>query len=158
MASLPRLALLALCLNLYLYIAISLTSSLPDPNYSEYMLNDQLKFHFNNDIVEQWIKQDQMDQMLNNTRNNWTSYDINFTGGVNNLPTRVGGSFGGIATFIDVVDSVWGWIALFGNIVTAPLTLFFSYRMPSIIGLMIGLPYAVMMMITIVFFVRGLNS
>ena len=133
-------------------------SSLPADDGTFNKMNNDLSFHFSDDLVSQVLGQQQTDMIVNNTNNGYTSYDLNFTGDLWKQPDKVAGGIGGLTSFIDVVDTIWGTIKLLFNIAMSPLTLFFNYRMPILIGLMIGVPYAVIFVLGLIWFIRGMPS
>lgn len=159
MALLIRMTLIVLMLNLFLYIGINLVESSPNENGDIYRLNDELKFHFENDLLSEFLGgRSSVDEIVQSTKDNLTNYGFDYSGNLTILPEKTGGSFGGITTFIDVVDSIWKYLKTFGNIAISPLTLFFNYRMPVLIGLLIAIPYFIVFVLGIIFFVRGYSD
>lgn len=159
MAMLIRMVAMTLIINIFLYAGINMIAGLPENDGTFYRLNNQLSFHFDNDLITQLLgSQEQLDTLINNTNDAYITYDVNLTGDLFKIPDRIQGGIGGLTSFIDVVDTTWAAIKVLFNIALAPLTLFFNYRMPVLIGLMIGMPYAIMFVLGIVWFIRGMPS
>lgn len=146
-------------MNMFLYLGINLITGLPDSNGNVNYLNNNLAFHFDNDLLQQWMgSRVQLDSMINNSKLNYTTYNVNMSGTIVVQPQKVGGGINGLTSFIDVVDTVWSFITMLFNIALAPLTLFFSYNLPPMIGLMVGIPWAIIYILGIIWFIRGMPS
>jgi hypothetical protein len=151
-----KMAVLVFILNLFVYLGIAFTTSLPNSDGSTHELNKDLKFHFENDLVDEWLGgRSSVEYVLNGTKDNWTSYGYQVSGNISTLPDKTGGSFGEQTTFIDNLGTVWKYLRTLGNIAQAPLTLLFNNRIPSIIGVLIGFPYFIAFMFGIIFFARS---
>lgn len=141
-------------MNIFMYLGVNFSISAEDGN----TLNKDYKFHFENDLMDSFLSSNvDLDQIAQDTKENWTNYGIEFNGTFTGLPQKEAGQdigVGGI-TFLDSLNIVWPFLATLGNLIIAPLTLFFNFRMPVFIGIMIGLPYFLMLVLSIFAFIRG---
>lgn len=158
MAMLIKMVVITLILNIFIYVGLNMVSSLPDSNGLTYRANDKFLFQFKGDLISKIMGEGVMDKIANDTNLGFISYDVKLNGSLWQEPSKVAGGIGGLTSFIDVIDTVWSTVGLIWNIALSPLILFFNYRLPVLIGLMIGLPYAVMFVLGIIFFIRGMPS
>lgn len=63
---------------------------------------------------------------------------------------------GATAGFVDVVLIFWDFVKLFFNLVSAPVALFTVGLHPTI-SILLGVPYVLMVLLTVVQFARGAN-
>jgi hypothetical protein len=109
-------------------------------------LNEEYYFYFGGDLIQTFMGENaysNLNTITNNTKGNWTSYNIDIDSATMDLPQQEAGEVtgeGGVS-FIDALKVLWAIVPTMGNIVISPLTLFFNFDMPVFIGLMIGLPY-----------------
>lgn len=152
MSNMLKLAAVLVSLNIFMYVFVNFAKS-SDGNE----LNEDLKFHWEGDLLDRYMQGTSLDNIVENTKDNWTDYSINFSSGISSIPDKQGGTSigqGGIS-FLDALDIVWDFIKTLFNIVASPLTLFFNFRMPVIIGILIGIPYFIIFLITLFAFIRG---
>jgi len=138
-----KLSTIIMVLNIFMYLGVNFAMNAEGTSG----LNDNYNFYFKGDMIEVFMGDsayNNMNELINNTKNNWTSYGLEVNGEMMNLPEQEGGELvgtGGGVSFIDGLKVLWAIIPTMANIVLAPLTLFFNFKMPIFIGLMIGLPY-----------------
>jgi hypothetical protein len=123
-------------------------------------LNKDYSFRWNGDLFDTLLgNQDRMANIMESTKTNWTDYDQGNFSNINE-PEKVGGissGTGGI-NFLDALNIAWSIIPTLFNVATAPLTLLFNFRIPVIIGLMIGIPYFLILILTLFAFIRGVGD
>lgn len=153
MSTMNKLLTTVLVLNLFMYIAVNFAIS-ADGNNS---LNPQYNFHFNGDLIDSFLSSNtDFDQIAQDTKDNWTNYDIAFEGNFTQTPDVKGGNIiGEGVSFFDSIAIAWSFVKTLGNIMIAPLTLFFNFNMPVLVGLMIGIPYFFLLVLTFFSFIRG---
>jgi len=144
-----KMATVMIVLNVFMYLGVNF--SISAEGNSE--LNKNYNFRFNGDLIDIFMGEEQynrLDQALEDTKNNWTSYDINADSAIFNEPSQQTGEVtgdGGI-NFLDSLKIMWAIVPTLANVVMAPLTLFFNFDMPVFLGFMIGLPYLFLMGVT----------
>jgi len=157
MNTMIKLVTILAVLNIFMYMAVNFSISAEGGND----LNKRYKFHFDNDLIDTFMAgQNNLDDITKDTKENWTRYDVDFQNEFKELPEQEAGTSvgtGGI-NFLDSLKIVWSFIATLGNVIVAPLTLFFNFRMPVFVGLMIGLPYFIMLIFTLFAFIRGVGD
>lgn len=159
MAMVIRMVIMLLIMNLCLYVGTALITSQPDSDGVVNPINKDLQFHFNDDLLSTYFGgREKLDALMNDTKLNYTSYDVNFSGDWNQIPNAQTGGIGGLTTFIDSLNTVYAFIKTIGNIVMSPLTLFFNYRVPVLIGILVGFPYVLMLVMGLIWFIRGMPS
>ena len=153
MGTLLKLITILLFMNIFLYIGINMLKS-----NDGYYMNSELTFHWKGDLIDKLMYgETNMKSLADSTRTNWTDYDVNFTGALTTEAQKTGGQStgeGGIS-FLDALDIAWAIIPTLFNIAVSPLTIFFNFRLPVLFGLMLGIPYFIMAVITIFMFIRG---
>jgi len=136
-----------------LYIGINMLKS-----NDGYYMNSGLTFHWKGDLIDKLMYgETNMKSLADSTRTNWTDYAVNFTGALTTEAQKTGGQSigaGGIS-FLDALDIAWAIIPTLFNIAVSPLTIFFNFRLPVLFGLMLGIPYFIMAVVTIFMFIRG---
>lgn len=137
-----KLSTIIIVLNIFMYLGINFAMNAEGTS----AINDEFNFYFKGDLIEVFMGDSayaELNQITNNTKNNWTSYNFNADSDVMDLPQQESGEVtgeGGIS-LIDSLAILWAIVPTMGNIVLAPLALFFNFDMPVFIGLMIGIPY-----------------
>ena len=146
-----------LILNIFMYVGINFSIAAE----GGHSLNKQYWFHFNGDLIDVFMSgNEDLDKLAQDTKENWTSYGIGLNASFTGIPDESAGiqtGVGGI-TFIDVVKMSRGFILTVANLAMAPLTLLFNFGLPFFIGLMIGIPYFFIIMLTIFAFIRGVGD
>jgi hypothetical protein len=113
------------------------------------------------DLISKYLRGYQsLDSIAENTKSNWTDYSIGLNASVNSLPEKQAGTFisnTGLS-FLDGLNIIWDTATTLMNIAIAPLTLFFNFRMPVFIGLMIGIPYFIILFLSVIALIRGVGD
>lgn len=157
MNTLNKMIVLMLIMNIFSYISVNLVASL-DSHY----MNEDLKFHFKGDLIETLLSNQtsadvSLTEMAEYTRDNWTYYNLEFDESVVSVPNKQTGEAvgnGGV-NFLDALNIAYSFIPTLFNIAISPLTIFFNFRMPVIIGLIYGIPYFAIIIFSIFAFIRG---
>ena len=138
---------------MFMYLGVNFAISV-DGN----QLNQDYNFHFEGDLMDTYLSGAQdLDTLAQDTKDNWTNYAVGLGGNFTARPTKEGGQdvgAGGIS-FLDGLDIAWSFVLTLCNLMIAPLTLFFNFGMPVFIGLMIGVPYFLILVLTLFAFIRG---
>ncbi len=157
MSTMIKMMSVLFILNIFMYVGVNFSMSADGENN----LNKNYNFHFNGDLIDTFIKdQGTLDTMTQDYKENWTSYGIEFEGNFTGIPDQQAGistGQGGIV-FLDPLRILWSFVKTMGNVAVAPLTLFFNFNMPVLIGLMIGIPYFIILVLTIFAFIRGVSD
>lgn len=136
-----KMATIIMVLNIFMYLGVNFAMTAEGKQ-----INEEYNFYFSGDLISIFVgnsTSQQIDSIAENTKDNWTDYGINSEGALFDTPQQESGEVvgeGGVA-FIDSLKVLWAIVPTMGNIVLAPLTLFFNFDMPIFIGLMIGIPY-----------------
>jgi len=157
MRTLIKLLTIMLIMNIFLYIGVNFSISADGSND----INKDYHFYFEGDMLQTVLSsQDDLKNLAKNTKENWTDYDIDFNSNfTKNLQQQGGINVGdGGISFLDSLKIIWAFILTLGNIVIAPLTLFFNFRMPVFVGLMIGVPYFMILVLSLIALVRGVSD
>lgn len=158
MNTMIKMLTLLVVINVFMYIGVNFSISAEGGRE----LNKVYNFHFKGDLIDSFMSgSNNLDTLTNNTKENWTSYDIEFDNATfTQRPDQQGGvsvGTGGII-ILDSLAVVWKYIATLANIMIAPLTLFFNFRMPIFVGLIIGIPYFFVLVLTFIAFLRGVGD
>ena len=157
MNTLMKMITLIVFLNIFLYIGLNFVKSTDG-----YYMNQELKFYWKGDLVESLMNnQVSLENVAASTRDNYTDYDLNFSSDFTTVPSQYGGSSAGGTASISFLDSLkiaWAIIPTLFNIAVSPLTIFFNFRMPIFFGLMLGVPYFVILTFSIFLFIRGVGD
>jgi len=141
-----KLATIIMVLNIFMYLGVNFAIT-AEGNSG---INENYNFYFKGDLISLFVGDEtvgKLESIANDTKNNWTNYGITGDGAVFTEPEQVSGETigeGGIS-YIDALAVLWAIVPTMGNIVLAPLTLFFNFGMPVFIGLMLGIPYIFML-------------
>ena len=148
MSAFIKLATIIVVLNIFMYLGVNFAMTAEGVG-----MNEEFYFYFGGDLIQTFMGDDSYSELntaVANTKDNWTSYNINIDGEAMNLPEQQAGEVtgeGGVS-FIDALAVLWAIVPTMGNIVIAPFTLFFNFDMPIFIGLMIGIPYIFLLAIS----------
>ena len=157
MRTMIRMLTMLMIMNIFMYLGVNFSISAE----GDRDLNKDYNFRFEGDLIDTFMSgNDDLNQIAENTKDNWTDYNIGLNANFTTLPDQQSGisiGVGGI-NFLDSLKIVWEFIALLGNVIIAPLTLFFNFRMPVFIGLMIGIPYFFILLLTLFAFIRGVGD
>lgn len=157
MNTLIKLFSVLVVLNIFMYMGVNFSISAEGGN----SLNEDYNFHFEGDLIDSFFTgQNNLDTITQDTKENWTSYGVPIEGNFTSLPSQEAGEIsgqGGII-YLDALKMVYSFIKTLGNIAIAPLTLFFNFRMPVFVGLMIGIPYFIIIFLSIIGFIRGVGG
>ena len=142
MSGFIKLATILVTLNMFMYLGVNFAMNAEGTSG----LNEEYNFYFKGDLIEVFMGDEaysELNQAVQNTKDNWTSYNVNAQSDVMDLPEKESGEVigeGGVS-FIDALAVLWAIVPTMANIVIAPLTLFFNFDMPVFLGIMIGVPY-----------------
>lgn len=155
MNTLLKLLAILVMMNIFVYIGVNFSIAMD----ASTQLNPELKFYWKGDLIERFMS-DSLDDITANTRDNWTDYNIDFSG---NMSTFVQKSTGrgigtGFIAFLDELDIVWSFLATLWNISFSPIILFANFRVPIFVGLMIGIPMIILYTTTIILAIRGVGD
>lgn len=157
MNTMIKMMTILLMINIFMYIGVNFSISAEGGRE----LNKDYNFHFKGDLVDTFMAgQNNLDTITEDTKENWTSYKQDFNNSFTQIPQQQGGissGEGGII-FLDSLAIVWDFIKTLGNVMIAPLTLFFNFRMPVFIGLIIGIPYFFVLVLTFIALIRGVGD
>ena len=157
MNTLIKLFAVLVVLNIFMYLGVNFSISAEGNS----QLNKDYNFHFEGDLIDTFMSgQNSLDTITQDTKENWTSYGVNVEGNFTIIPSQDAGEIsgeGGII-YLDSLKMVYSFIKTLGNIAIAPLTLFFNFRMPVFIGLMIGIPYFIIIILSLMAFIRGVGG
>ena len=143
-------------LNIFMYLGVNFSISYD----GQHQLNEDYNFFWEGDLIDTYMRgHATLDEITQNTKENWTSYGMEFNSSVTTIPDQTGGTSVGVGgiSFLDTLKIVYPFVRTLGNVAIAPLTLFFNFRMPVFVGLMIGVPWFIIFVLTIIFFIRGVN-
>jgi len=144
-----KLFIVLLTVNLFVYLGINYTVSADGSSE----LNKQLNFHWEGDLIDTMLQgRGTLNDITENTKNNWTDYNVKINGSLMTIPDKSSGisiGTGGIS-FLDGLNIIYAFIRTLGNVIVAPITLFFNFRMPVFIGILFGLPYVILLMTTLI--------
>jgi len=137
-----KMATIVMVLNIFMYLGVNFAINAEGTAG----LNEEYNFYFKGDLLDIMLGDNtdaKLNQIVNDTKDGWTSYGIDTDSSLFNEPEQQAGEVigeGGVS-LLDGIKIMWAIIPTMANIVIAPLTLFFNFNMPIFIGLMIGLPY-----------------
>lgn len=157
MSNLIKILTIMMVLNIFMYLAVNFSIS-ADEGFS---LNKDYNFHFKGDLMDSVLGGSaNINAIAQSAKDNWTNYGLELNGSFNSIPDQQGGistGTGGI-NFLDSLKIVWSFVLTIGNVITAPLTLFFNFRLPVLIGFMIGIPYFFILVLCLFAFIRGVSD
>lgn len=155
MNTLMKLLSMLLLMNIFVYIAINFSFAMDEST----KLNPDLFLYFKGDLIEKFMASSLTD-IAESTRDNWTDYDIQFNESMSKFVTKKGGaSFGeGGISFLDTLDIAWAFFATLWNVAFAPMILFFNFRVPIFVGLLLGIPLVILYITTIILAIRGIGD
>ncbi len=157
MKTMIKMLAVLFCMNIFMYLGVNFSISAEGGRE----LNKDYNFHFEGDIMDTFLSGNQdMDDIVQSTKDNWTDYGVGLNANFTSFPSQQSGisvGAGGVS-FLDALSIGWDLIKAVANIMTAPLTLFFNFRMPVFIGIMIGLPYFFILILTLIALLRGVGD
>ena len=157
MKTLIKMLAVLFCMNIFMYLGVNFSISAEGGRE----LNKDYNFHFEGDLIDRFMSgHDDLSTVAENTKANWTDYDVGLNANFTAVPEQQSGiaiGEGGV-NFLDSLKIVWDFVALMGNVMIAPLTLFFNFRMPIFIGLLLGIPYFFILILTLFAFIRGVGD
>lgn len=159
MNTLTRLITIICVVNIFMYLAVNFSISAE----GGHQLNRDYKFYFEGDMIDTYLSsRDDIDNMIRDSKGNWTNYGADINSEFTGVPQQYGGEGASLGTdafsFLDPLRIVWSFGITVLNFAVAPLTLFFNFRMPIFIGLIIGIPYFLMIVFSIFAFIRGVGD
>lgn len=149
-----KLTSILLLMNIFLYVGMNLAITAEGED-----LQENLQFHIEGDLLQELVGTSVQD-ITSDIKNNFTSYDVSINSNFTTFPELQGGEEigqGGIS-FLDAIRISIDFAKLMFNIAVSPLTLFVNYRLPPLLMILIGLPYLVVFIITIMAFLRGVGD
>ena len=146
MQTLMKLLVILFCVNMFVYIG---------GNY-QYMVTGDL------DDKPVKVKGDLIDLLMKFSPQplNSTAGSVVFNESLG-MPSKESGALvgtGGGISFLDIPNILWGFFATMFNVATAGITIFFTGGMPPIIGLLIGVPYNLLFLLSIFALIRGVSD
>jgi len=155
MSTLIKMASVLIVLNMFMYIGLNF--AIADGQY----MNNELKFRWEGDIFDLFFADRlDLDEMTANLRENYTTFSPELDPSFTEIPQATGGENigdGGIS-FLDLGRAAFAIIPTLFNLAAAPLTLFFNFHVPTLVGLMIGVPYTIIFVLTLFAFIRGVSD
>jgi hypothetical protein len=147
MSTLIKIIVLLFCVNLFVYVGM---------NY-QYMITgdtDDKPFKLQGDLIDLLMK-------FTPAPLNATAGTTVFNESVLGMPPKEAGGLvgtGGGINFLDIPAILWSFFATLFNIVGASILVFFVGGMPSVVGLMIGAPLALIELLCVFAFIRGVGD
>ncbi len=153
-STLIKFTAILVMMNIFIYLAMAfaITAEGDDAAFD-------IKFHMKNDLLQKLVF-NSVDDMAQSQKENFTDYDINLTSEFTTFPDKLGGeeAGGGGISFLDMPNIVFAFARMLFNIAVSPITLFTSFRIPFIFAAMIGLPYLILFIVTVMAFMRGVGD
>ena len=157
MKTMIKMLAVLFCMNIFMYLGVNFSISAEGGRE----LNKDYNFHFEGDIIDTFMSgNEDLDAIAQSTKDNWTDYNVGLDANFTSFPSQQSGisvGTGGI-NFLDALSISWDLIKAVANLMIAPLTLFFNFRMPVFVGIMIGLPYFFILVLTLIAFLRGVGD
>lgn len=150
-----KLTVMLLMMNIVIYLGLNLAVTAE----GDRLVEEDTIFRIEGDLMES-ILRDSLDQVIISTRENFTDYNINLTNDFTTFPDLTGGEetgTGGIS-FLDSLRIASAFAKTMFNIAVSPLTLFTSSRVPALFSVIIGIPYFIVLVITVIAFMRGVSD
>jgi len=146
MQTMMKLIVLMFCVNMFVYIGC---------NY-QFMVTgdlDDKPVKLSGDVIDILMKY--RPQAFNST-----AESIAFDGNLSQ-PALAGGEQVGTAggiSFLDALRIAWSIVPTLFNLATAGVMIFFIAGMPPIIGLLVGVPCTLLLLLSIFAFIRGVSD
>ena len=144
-----------LMMNIFVYIGINFSLAADESS----QLNPELKFYWKGDLIEKFMGKS-LDNITISTRANWTDYDVKFNQSFSNFVEELGSESinqGGIS-FLDGLKIVLAFFKTLWNVAFSPLIFFMNFRVPVLVGLILGLPMVILYVTTIILAIRGVGD
>jgi len=147
MQTLIKIIVLLFCINLFVYVGSN----------AQYMVTgdpDDKPVKLTGDMIDLLMKF--TPQPLNATAGSTT-----FNSSVLGIPPKESGELvgtGGGISFLDIPKILWGFFATLFNIAGASILIFFVGGMPSVIGLLVGVPLVLIQLLCVFAFIRGVSD
>ncbi len=153
-STLIKLTAILLMMNIFIYLgmAFAITASGEDAEFDT-------RLHIQDDLLQKLVF-NSVDDMAQSQKENFTDYDINITSEFTTFPEKLGGEdigTGGIS-FLDMPNIVFAFVKMLFNIAVSPIALFMSFRIPFIFAAIIGIPYLIIFVMTVMAFMRGVGD
>lgn len=120
------------------------------------VLQENFEFRLEGDAIQQLLGTS-VNEVIDSSRDNFTDYDLTVSSNYTSFPQSLGGlevGTGGIS-FFDIVRMIIPFTKTLFNIAISPITLFMTFRLPPLFVILIGIPYLIMFVLTIMAFIRG---
>ena len=144
-----------LMMNIFVYIGINFSLAADESS----QLNPELKFYWKGDLIEKFMGKS-LDNITISTRANWTDYDVKFNQSFSTFVEELGSESinqGGIS-FLDGLKIVLAFFKTLWNVAFSPLIFFMNFRVPVLVGLILGLPMVILYVTTIILAIRGVGD
>lgn len=157
MSNLIKLGSLMLVMNIFAYIAVNMSIMSVDGTTQ---LNPDYNFFFKDDLISKYLGgKGGIDTIAQDTKDGFTSYGLYVNSSFATIPAlQTGVSSATDAYFTDPLKIIYSFLATLGNVIISPLTLFFNFHIPPVIGIMIGVPYFFILGLTIILLIRGIEA
>jgi len=141
-------------MNIFVYLGMNLAISAEGEQ-----LEHNVSFKLKGDLMDKLLI-DTLDPAIVSMKDNFTDYDLDFESNFTTFPETLGGQEigdGGVS-FIDVINMVIPFFKTVFNVMISPLTLFTSSRLPPIIVILIGIPYLIIGVMSVILAIRGVGD
>ncbi|KKM91452.1 hypothetical protein LCGC14_1228400 [marine sediment metagenome] len=156
-STLIKLTAILVMMNIFIYLgmAFAITAEGDDAEV-------EMRLHIKNDLLQKLVF-NSIDDMAQSQKENFTDYDINFTSEFTTFPDKLGGEetgtgAGAAISFLDMPSIVFDFMKMMFNIAVSPITLFMSFRIPFTFAAIVGIPYLIIFVITVMAFMRGVGD
>lgn len=153
-ATTTKIAMILLFMNTILYLGMGLATSVDNNR-----LQDTESFRLNGDILDKVISTS-LNDMIDSNRENFTDYNIVLNDEFSKYPTLEGGENTGVGgvSFLDIIRMVSPVLKTIFNIIISPITLFTTSRLPFFFLVLVGLPYLIMGVLSLILIIRGVGD
>lgn len=87
MGAMIKLFTTLIVLNIFMYMGVNFSASYDGANE----LNKDYAFHWENDLIDNYMQGDQtLDTITQNTKENWTDYNVQFNSSLTTIPDTTG--------------------------------------------------------------------
>lgn len=160
MNTMSKILMMMLMMNIVVYLGMNLAISAEcqqDIENCKYQAtNNTNGFKLQGDLLDKAMS-DSMERNIASYRSNYTEYGTNFTSEFTTFPDKLGGESEGVGgiSFLDPLNILWDFFKTLFNIAVSPITLFTTTRVPFIFMALIGTPYMILFVMTVVSFIKG---
>lgn len=169
MSSFVKMATFSIILHVVFYVALNMVyvpdvsseAQMSDPNLlTSYQTlgNATGHFRFEPDLFDLYVKNDPQ-QLVQSIQDNWTEYATP-NQSVIAVPNQVGGQAIGtnVVSFLDPLKIVYASLNTFLNIGSGPFAVLVSNKINPMVAILIGIPYIIVVFLTLLAFIRGVSD